>query len=227
MSSPHSFAYAPVCVVDADPGFRAHVVTHLEQNGMPCRGHADAAAFFKDLRQRRPGCVIMDLNLPDMHGLEVQRALVSQYTSLPLIFVADHAPVPTVAEAMRLGAADFALKPVEMDTLMEQTRAVLEAARQMDGRDMRREAMRRRLRTLTAREHHILTLALTGKSNKEISLLLGISHRTVETHRGHILQKIGVSNLLEIAHVFADLSPFVVERGKVYEPEYEANRDGD
>lgn len=195
----------PVYVVDADDDFRHGAVTHFAANGLRPEGYADAAALFRRLRQTRPGCIIVDLHLPDMHGLDVQRALAAQFSCIPLIFVAAEAHIPTVTEAIRRGACDFVLKPVNLPALLEQTRTLLEAVHRLDPGDLQRETMHRRLRTLTARESHILTLALTGKSNKEISLGLGISHRTVETHRTHILQKIGLTNLLELAHILSDV----------------------
>jgi FixJ family two-component response regulator len=195
----------PVWVVDADRGFRAEVAAHFSASGLYSQGYADAAALFKGLRQIRPGCIILDMNLPDMHGLEVQRMLAAQFSCIPLIFVSSEVSVPTVTQAIRFGACDFVLKPVDLCQLLGQTQAMLEAVRRLDPQEMRRETIRRRLRTLTARESHILMFALTGKSNKEISLELGISHRTVETHRTHILQKLGVANLLELAHILSDV----------------------
>lgn len=195
----------PVCIVDADEAFRIELCTHFAAHGLHAEGYGDAAALFKRLRQGRPGCIIVDMALPDMHGLAVQRILATQFSCIPLLFVAAEAPVPTVTQAMRMGACDFLVKPLDLPALLEQTRGMLDAVHRIDPAERRKETMRRRLRTLTAREHHTLTLALTGRSNKEISLELGISHRTVETHRAHVLQKIGVANLLELAHIFSDL----------------------
>lgn len=196
-----------VYVVDADDRFRADLATHFAAKGIPTEGFRDAAAFFKRLRQLRPGCVIADMGLPDMRGLELQRALAGHFSCLPLVFVATDAPVPTVAEAIRLGACDFILKPLDLNALADKTLDLLENVRRRAPRELRRESVRRRLATLTGREYDILMLALTGKSNKEVSQVLDISHRTVETHRTHILQKIGVANLLELAHIFSDLPP--------------------
>lgn len=198
-----------VFVMDADPAFSADVSSHFEANGLLAECFADGRAFLAALRQRRPGCIILDVEAKEMHGVDMQRHLCDQGYCIPQILVAREADAPAVVLAMRRGAHDFMVKPVPMDYLLAQTRAAIESARQRSAADLRRQEMLQRLCTLTDRENEILTLALTGKSNKEISEALDISHRTVETHRSHILEKIGISNLLEVAHAFSSIDDYL------------------
>lgn len=195
---------APVFVVDANDAFRSAIVRDFGGNDVRTDGFGSGESFLNALRNRRPGCVILDIHLPDCDSLELQEYLTSQFKCIPLIMVARDAPPATIVRAMRLGAHDFLIKPLDIDKLRELTLGVLQSARELNERELLREAMRRRVRTLTAREYHILTLALTGRSNKIISSMLFISPRTVETHRARILEKLGISNLLELAHAFTD-----------------------
>jgi FixJ family two-component response regulator len=195
---------ATIFVVDGDDVFRTAVFRDFAAHGLRATCFDRAQPFLSALRSCRPACVILDMHLPDQDSLQLQEFLTSQFYCTPLILVARDAAPATVVRAMRMGAHDFLLKPVDLDELRAQTEDALQTIRSLGERELRQETMRRRLRTLTAREYHILMLALTGRSNKEVSNMLFISPRTVETHRSRILDKIGVANLLELAHAFTD-----------------------
>lgn len=197
---------AAVFVVDANDAFRTAVFRNFTSHDLRTDCFDRAESFLEALRRRRPGCVILDMHLPDRDSLELQEYLTNQFHCIPLILVARNATPAAVVRTMRLGAHDFLLKPVDIEHLRDLTTSALQSVRDLGERELLRETMRRRLRTLTAREYHILMLALTGRSNKAISNMLFISPRTVETHRARILEKIGVSNLLELAHAFTDTS---------------------
>lgn len=176
--------------------------------GVKMEGFHSAASFLDSLRPGSGGCIILDMKMPDMSGFELQEKLIARGFRIPIIFLTTYADVPTIVRAMKYGAYDFLLKPVDMKLLFEQAVFALEMCEQQRNCEKQKEALRTRLRTLTEREHDILSLALSGKSNKEISMVLGISHRTVETHRSHILVKIGVNNLLELAHIFIEIENY-------------------
>ncbi|HKB60346.1 MAG TPA: LuxR C-terminal-related transcriptional regulator [Gallionellaceae bacterium] len=195
---------ATIFVVDTEDEFRTAVFRDFAAHGLRANCFDRAEPFLNALRNCRPGCVILDMHLPDRNSLQLQELLTSQFYCTPLILVARDADPATVVRAMRMGAHDFMLKPVDLETLRARTEGALQAMRRLGERELLQETMRRRLRTLTAREYHILMLALTGRSNKEVSSMLFISPRTVETHRSRILEKIGVSNLLELAYAFTD-----------------------
>lgn len=200
--------HAPVFVVDPDPGFRNSVLKHFGTHGLQAEGFDTAARLIDVLRRRRPGCIIADMDVPDMRGFELQQYLARNFCHIPLLLLARETDAPTIVHAMRQGACSFIVKPTDLGYLFQQTRAALEAVLRMGERELRKQTLLCRIRALTAREQHVLKLALSGKSNKEISLTLDISPRTVETHRSHLIQKTGVGNLLELAHVFISLEDF-------------------
>lgn len=204
-TSPENTTGATIFVVDADDAFRTSVFRDFAAHGLRANCFDRAEPFLNALGNCRPGCVILDMHLPDRDSLQLQEFLTTQFYCTPLILVAHDADPAAVVRAMRMGAHDFLLKPVDLEILRARTGDALQTIRRLGERDMLQETMRRRLRTLTAREYHILMLALTGRSNKEVSSMLFISPRTVETHRSRILEKIGVSNLLELAYAFTDM----------------------
>lgn len=204
---------SPVFLIDDDSEFRKAASSFFVSRGVKAEGFHSATSFLDSLRPGTGGCIILDMKMPDMSGFDLQEKLIARGFRIPVIFLTAYADVPTIVRAMKYGAYDFLLKPVDMKLLFEQTMFALEMNEHRRNCEKQKEALRSRLRTLTEREHDILSLALSGKSNKEISQVLGISHRTVETHRSHILVKIGVNNLLELAHIFIELENYGVSYG--------------
>jgi two-component system response regulator FixJ len=204
---------SPVFLIDDDPEFRQSAASFFTARGIRAECFGSAASFLNALQPGRAGCIILDMKMPDMSGFDLQENLIVRGFRIPIIFLTAYADVPTIVRAMKYGAYDFLLKPVDMKLLFEQAVVALEMCEHQRNYDRQKEALRARLRTLTEREHDILSLALSGKSNKEISQVLGISHRTVETHRSHILVKIGVNNLLELAHIFIEIENYAPSYG--------------
>ncbi|HKB59111.1 MAG TPA: response regulator [Gallionellaceae bacterium] len=204
---------SPVFLIDDDSEFRKAASSFFVSRGVKTEGFHSATTFLDSLRPGTGGCIILDMKMPDMSGFDLQEKLIARGFRIPIIFLTAYADVPTIVRAMKYGAYDFLLKPVDMKLLFEQAMFALEMNEHRRNCEKQKEALRTRLRTLTEREHDILSLALSGKSNKEISQVLGISHRTVETHRSHILVKIGVNNLLELAHIFIELENYGVSYG--------------
>lgn len=203
--SPGTAAPGVIWVADADDGFRAEVFRHFAAQGLVVQCFERAEQMLARARTHCPACAILDSNLSDMHGPEVQQRLAACHPLVPLIFTDARVDVPTVVRAMREGAFDFLAKPVDPARLLESVQRALQFRSSLDERALHRETLRCRLRTLTLREQHILRLALAGQSNKEIAQAFGISPRTVETHRANIVPKLGVANLLELAYIFTDL----------------------
>jgi two-component system, LuxR family, response regulator FixJ len=190
-----------VFIVDDDYAVRDGLVLVIETAGFSCRSFASAEQFLQDYHPDRPGCLILDVNMPGMTGDELQAELTRRKIQLPIIFLTAHGDIPMTVRLIKAGAIDFLTKPVPSKLLLERIRAVLEIEVQKQEQALANEAFCNRLNGLTSRELEILPLILTGQSNKEIARQLGISFRTMEIHRARILYKAGVNNLLELVHL--------------------------
>lgn len=188
-----------VYVVDDDDAVRDSIALLLETAGLRVECFGDAETFRSAWRGDMVGCLLLDLRMPGISGIDLQRFLVDQQSRLPIIFLSAHGDIPTTVRAVKAGALDFLTKPVDGAQLIEQVRAALasspEAIEQRD--EMFKESTR--LEHLTEREREVMKLALSGMSNKEIARCLAISYRTVEFHRSRILSKTGASSLLQLA----------------------------
>ena len=190
-----------VFVVDDDPAVRDSLSLLLETEGLAVECHESAESFLSAYRDDRPGCLILDVRMHPMSGPELQAELVRRGNPIPIIFLTAHGDIPMTVRAMKAGARDFLTKPINGTELLDRVHAVLrsEHERQNEQEMLARE--RKRLEELTQREHEVMMLALAGRANKAIAKQLGISYRTVEIHRSHILQKTGTANMLELAQL--------------------------
>lgn len=184
--------------VDDDAAVRESLTLLLEAAGYVCQCFADARALLRELHEDVSGCLISDLRMPGMNGLELQAELARRQIPLPMLFLTGHGDVPASVEAMRAGAEDFLLKPVNGQTLLRKVEALLAKGAARREEDARRRQLRHSLEKLSPRERQILALALVGLPNKELARRLELSHRTVEAHRSRIFLKLGVENLLEV-----------------------------
>lgn len=190
-----------VFIIDDSAAIRDSLFLLLETAGLPAEAYASAEDFLAALRPDAIGCVVLDVNLPGMHGPELQAELARRGIGLPTIFLTAHGDIPTTVRAMKAGAIDFLTKPVEGAVLLERIGSALERAVKEREAQAARQAANARLAALTERERQILQLAAAGHTNKAIAQQLGISFRTVEVHRAHILQKTGAASLLELARL--------------------------
>ena len=189
-----------VFLVDDDESVLRTLPRGLEQYKLEVRAFPSATAFLSEFNNEH-GCLVLDLSLPDMNGLELQDELSRQGKQIPIIFITGHGGVPESVKAFRAGAVDFLEKPFRTELLLERIQeAILRDAKTKE-RMHRENELRRRIAKLTDREHDIFLLLLEGggmPSSKEIARSLDISHRTVEHHRSRILEKMGVSSVLEL-----------------------------
>lgn len=192
-----------VFLVDDDPAVRDSIALLLETAGLSSAGYASAEDFLAALGPAPAGCLVLDMHMDGMGGLDLQAELVRRGVTLPIIFLTAHGDVPTTVQAMKSGAVDFLMKPVDGARLLERVESALVLDRQARDREAARQAANARLASLTPREMEILDLAVGGCTNKEIARHLGISFRTVETHRAHILIKTGATSLAELTHLVA------------------------
>jgi len=192
-----------VFLVDDDAAVRDSVSLLLETAGLSVEAYESAESFLAALDPERPGCLVLDMRMAGMGGMELQAELARRGIPLPIIFLTAHGDIPTTVRAMKAGAVDFLTKPVDSAVLLERIEAALVRARSDRESQAARQEARARLAVLTEREREILALAVAGCANKEIARRLGISFRTVEVHRSHILLKTGTETLLELAQLVA------------------------
>lgn len=193
-----------VFIVDDDPAIRDSASLLLEIAGLSAECHASAESFLDAYRADRVGCLVLDVRMGKMSGPELQAELVRRGSRLPIIFLTAHGDIPMTVRAMKAGAVDFLTKPIDGARLLERVQAALaqneqELAR-LDALNKRRE----RMVDLTPREQEIMLMTVAGESCKAIAKALGISHRTVELHRSHLLQKTGAGSVVELAQLVAD-----------------------
>ena len=157
-----------------------------------------AAEFLAVYHPSRPGCLVLDVAMPGMSGIELHRKLIHDKISLPVVFVTGHGNVPMAVEAMQMGAVNFLEKPVQEQELWDSIRNAIELDAQTRRRRARRQIAEERLTRLTRGEHEVLSLILEGKLNKEIASELGLSTRTIEDRRAKLMKKMNASCLAEL-----------------------------
>ncbi len=186
-----------VFVVDDDADVRDSLRVLLEASGFTVRVFTSAIHFLADSGPKN-GCLIADIRMPDMSGLELQEEIVRRQIQLPVIVMTGHGDVPLAVRAMKAGAVDFLEKPFDDNLMLASVRRGLEAGSRAAGRAAEVEAAKNLLAALTPREHNVLDKLVKGRSNKIAAYELGISPRTVEIHRAHIMDKMNASSLSDL-----------------------------
>jgi FixJ family two-component response regulator len=186
-----------VFVVDDDPATRHSVEAVVQSRGLPAESYSSAEAFLNRY-DGRPGCVIADLRMPDMTGLELQRRLAARRHPLPVILLAAHASVPLAVRAMQSGAVTLLEKPCREEDISEAVSKAVEIARVQDERQQRGVELEGRMNGLTAGERRVLDLLVEGNTNKTIAARLDLGLRTVEKYRHNVFKKLGVNSLPDL-----------------------------
>ncbi|MGH8865236.1 MAG: response regulator transcription factor [Burkholderiales bacterium] len=190
-----------VFVVDDDEAVRASLRLLLKSLGMPAVTYGSAAEFLAQYDPEQPGCIILDVRMPGMSGLELQDELNRRGAIIPVIFVTGHGDVPMAVEAMQHGAADFLQKPFSDKDLTDRIQRALSADLKNRAVLGEKDQIRARLAALTSRERQVLRLVVLGKPNKVIAGDLGISQRTVEIHRAHLMEKMGATSIAHLVRM--------------------------
>lgn len=194
--------YEPtVFIVDDDAAVRDSLTLMIEQAGMRVQSFENAKAFLNTYQPNFFGCVIIDVQMPGMDGLQLQDELSWRKILLPIIFLTGHGDIPMSVKAIKGGAVDFLTKPVIREKLLICVRAAFAEAKKRISDFTQNQEIATCLTKLTRREREVMLLAVQGRSNKEIGSCLGISFRTVEIHKSKIMQKTGASNLLDLARI--------------------------
>ena len=190
-----------VHVIDDDADVRQSLAFLLSTEGHAVRVHDSALAFLKALPDAQDGCVLTDIRMPDMDGLELQRRLNELKAGFPVIIMTGHGDVSLAVTAMKAGAVDFIEKPFDDEALLSAVRTAL-ARHAMDSeRQARLAAVQARLAGLSSREREVLQGLVAGKANKVIAYDLGISARTVEVHRANVMTKMQADSLSELVRI--------------------------
>lgn len=194
MTAPHPTVF----LVDDDPAIRGSLTLSLATAGLTVESYASAQDFLTAYTSARPGCLVLDVRMPEITGLELQALLAARGIRIPIIFISAHGDIPMSVKAIKAGAVDFLEKPFRRAALLDRIQEALaqDAAARED--EAKRAAMTARAARLTAREQEVLALVVAGRSSKEIARQLNVSHRTVETYRVRIMEKLDADSLSDL-----------------------------
>jgi FixJ family two-component response regulator len=194
-----------VYVVDDDISVRESLEGLIQHEGWQPQTFPSAQAFFSRTPACVPSCLVLDISLPDVDGLEVQERVVADRCEMPIIFITGHADVPMTVRAMKAGATEFFTKPFRYDTLLEAIRAGIARSAAWLGREAELQMLRARHTSLSPRERQVMALVVSGLLNKQIGHQLGISEITVKAHRGRVMRKMDAASLAELVTMAARL----------------------
>ena len=197
---------ATVFVIDDDGDVRASIQRLLKTVGLRGEAFASAQDFLRRNMPEGPSCLILDIRLPGMSGLEVQRKLIDAGLSIPVIFISAHADVDMAVRAMKFGAVEFLTKPFRPQELVDAVQQALQrdAGMQRERRDI--SELQQRYKTLTAREREVMALFVSGMPTKQIASRLGVSEVTAAVHRGHVMQKMQAGSPAELGRMAEKLN---------------------
>jgi two-component system, LuxR family, response regulator FixJ len=190
-----------VFVVDDDEAVRTSLRLLLKSVGLPVETFASGQEFLDQFDPDRAGCLVLDIRMPGISGLELQQHLNDRHSIMPVVFITGHGDVPMAVEAMQAGAVDFIQKPFRDQDLIDRINRALEKDKAMRGELRERDEIRRRMSQLTPREHEVLELVTQGKANKVIAGDLNVSQRTVEIHRARVMEKMGAGSLAHLVRM--------------------------
>jgi RNA polymerase sigma factor (sigma-70 family) len=190
-----------VFVVDDDQAMRHSLKWLIESAGLRVRTFAAAEDFLQTYYPGQAGCLLLDVRMPGMSGLDLQSYLVREEIALPVIIITGHGDVPMAVKAMQAGAMDFIEKPFKDEDLLASIRRGIEADRKQRSERVQQAEIAMRLAELTPREHEVMDMVTGGKSNKEIAAALGVSAKTVEAHRARVMDKMRADSLAELVRM--------------------------
>jgi FixJ family two-component response regulator len=194
-------ADAVVFVVDDDSSVREAIKSLISLVGLRVETFETAQEFLQSKRPDVPGCVVLDVELPGLSGLDLQRELAAHGVKLPIIFITGHGDIPTSVRAMKAGALEFLTKPFHDQDLLDAIRQALERDRAARRHSKEIAELRERFDALTSREREVMSLVVAGLLNKQIAAELGISEVTVKIHRGRVMNKMGAQSLAELVRM--------------------------
>jgi FixJ family two-component response regulator len=196
-----------VFVVDDDVSVRESLELLIRCEGWQPEIFASAQEFLDYPRVHIPNCLVLDVSLPGLTGLDLQRRIAGERTDMPIIFITGHGDVPMTVQAMKAGAVEFLTKPFSDDVLLRAIRAALERSHAALGHEAEMRALRGRYASLSQRERQVMALVVSGLLNKQVGGELGISEITVKAHRGKVMQKMKADSLADLVKMATRLRP--------------------
>ncbi len=191
-----------VFIVDDDPGVRKSLSVLIETDGFDVETFASALDFVKHCDPSRPGCLVVDLRMPGMSGLELQQSLIEKGCHLPVIFITAHGEVSAAVQAMKAGAIDFIEKPFASQVLLDTIHRALVEDAQIREAEAERQDARRRLLSLTKRQRQVVELLVQGHPTKAVAAELGMAKKTCDVHRTSAFRKLKVQTLADLARLY-------------------------
>jgi FixJ family two-component response regulator len=205
LSRPMSITKPIVFIVDDDPWVRESLETLIQDAGWQAEAFATAQEFLNRPRAFTPSCLVLDISLPGLNGLELQKRVAVERTDMPIIFITGHGDIPMSVEAMKAGAVEFLTKPFNHEVLLTAMRQALERSRLALAKELEIQKLRDRYMSLTARERDVMALVVSGLLNKQVADELGITESTVKAHRGQVMQKMKANSVVDLVKMTARL----------------------
>ena len=194
-----------VLIVDDDLSVREAVADLLRSVDLHVETYGSAQEFLGASLPAAPSCLVLDVRMPGLSGLDLQAELVKEQVNIPIVFLTGHGDVPMAVRALRAGAVNFLMKPFREEDLLDAVRPALELARQQQQREARRSDVHARFKGLTRREQEVLRLVVSRRVNKQAAFELGVSEVTVKIHRSNMMRKIGARSVAELVRMADDL----------------------
>ena len=192
---------AMVFVVDDDAPMRASLQDLIGSVGLRVEAFATAQEFLRGKRPDVPGCLVLDVRLPGLSGLDLQKRMAAANSEIPIIFITGHGDIPMSVQAMKAGAVEFLTKPFRDQALLDAIQQALARDRQTREQRAKVEELHSRYRSLTPREREVIALVVAGLLNKQIAGELGTSEAAVKVHRQHVMEKMGASSLADLVRI--------------------------